>query len=141
MLLARPLLILIAFVLFTCGANGAPGDIVCRYETTTLGEVNYYTCTELARKYSITVEKFFTLHPSVHKNCDTIKPNTNYCVAGYKLLTPVWHNMVNLFLNRTGLELPVADDGFCGPQHNNSTCLGLDNQCCNGETWKCGDQM
>ncbi|KAF9696782.1 hypothetical protein EKO04_005746 [Ascochyta lentis] len=112
----------IAFALFTHGVNGAPGDIVCRYETTTLATVNYYTCTELALKYSITLEKFFELNPSVDKECATIKPNTNYCVAGW-------------------LQLPVAEDGLCGPQHNNTTCLGLDKQCCNGETWKCGDQI
>lgn len=71
-----------AIAFFALGVNGAPGDIVCRYETTTLAEVNYYTCTELALKYSITVEKFFQLNPSVDKNCDTIQPRTNYCVAG-----------------------------------------------------------
>ncbi|KAF5851379.1 hypothetical protein GGP41_004176 [Bipolaris sorokiniana] len=67
----------ITLALFQYGVNGAPGDVVCRYETTTLTKVNYYTCTELARKYSITVDKFFELNPSVNKACDTIKPNTN----------------------------------------------------------------
>lgn len=82
-------LVSIAFALFAYSANGAPGDVVCRYETTTLAEVNYYTCTELALKYSITVEKFFELNPSVDKECDTIKPNTKYCVAGCKAPHPV----------------------------------------------------
>jgi hypothetical protein len=76
--------LVLAFGLLTYSANAAPGDVVCRYETTTLSEVNYYTCTELANKYSISVEKFFQLNPSVDKECDTIKPNTNYCVAGCK---------------------------------------------------------
>jgi hypothetical protein len=39
----------------------------------------------------------------------------------------------------TVIMSPVAKDGLCGPQHNNATCLGTDKQCCNGETWKCGD--
>jgi hypothetical protein len=138
-MLVKPMFVLIAFALFTHGVYGAPGDVVCRYETTTLGEVNYYTCIALARKYSISVEKFFALNPSVDKNCETIKPNTNYCVAGCKHLTPEWHNIDSN--TETGLELPVAKDGLCGPQHNNATCLGQDKQCCNGETWKCGDQM
>ena len=138
-MLSQPMSVSIAFALFVYGVIGAPGDVVCRYETTTLQEVNYYTCTELARKYSITVEKFLTLNPSVNQNCDTIKPNTKYCVAGCKLSILVQHN-INSDI-RPGLELPVAEDGFCGPQYNNATCLGLDKQCCNGETWKCGDRM
>ena len=88
-MLSKLIFNLIAFALITDHVIGAPGDVVCRYETTTLGEVNYYTCTELARKYSISVEKFFALNPSVDKNCETIKPNTNYCVAGCKCSTPV----------------------------------------------------
>jgi len=75
--------------LLTYGVNGAPGDVVCRYETNTLSEVNYYTCTELALKYSITVKKFFELNPSVDKDCNTIKPDTKYCVAGCKISLPV----------------------------------------------------
>lgn len=35
--------------------------------------------------------------------------------------------------------MPVADDGLCGPLHNNATCLGTAKQCCNSITWKCGD--
>ncbi|KAB5551031.1 hypothetical protein GE09DRAFT_1222841 [Coniochaeta sp. 2T2.1] len=30
-------------------------------------------------------------------------------------------------------------DGFCGPEHNNATCLGTAAQCCNAETFTCGD--
>jgi hypothetical protein len=76
--------IAVAIGLFTLNVNAepAPGDIVCRYESTTKSAVNYYTCTELALKYSITVEKFFLLNPSVDPDCDTIKPNTVYCVDG-----------------------------------------------------------
>jgi hypothetical protein len=35
----------------------------------------------------------------------------------------------------------ISNDGFCGPKYNNATCAGTDNQCCNGETWKCGNQV
>ena len=46
-------------------AEPNPGDIVCRYESSTGEEVNYYTCTELALKYSVTIKKFFLLNPAV----------------------------------------------------------------------------
>jgi hypothetical protein len=59
-----------------------PGQIVCRYTTFSGEEVNYYTCTEIANKYSILVEKFFKLNPDLDKDCKTIEPNTEYCVAG-----------------------------------------------------------
>ncbi|KAK4119961.1 carbohydrate-binding module family 24 protein [Parathielavia appendiculata] len=32
-----------------------------------------------------------------------------------------------------------SPDGFCGPQHNNAGCAGTDAQCCNSETWACGN--
>ncbi|PVI00003.1 carbohydrate-binding module family 50 protein [Periconia macrospinosa] len=98
-----------------------PGDIVCRYEATTPAQVNYYTCTELSLKYFITVDKFFELNPSVDKDCETIKPNAVYCVKGWK-------------------QPPLANDGLCGLPHNNASCAGLDKQCCNSETWTCGNE-
>lgn len=133
-----------SIALFTYGVDAAPapGDIVCRYETTTLADVNYYTCKELALKYSITVEKFFKLNPSVDQECSTIKPNTDYCVAGCKCFYSN-RSSASSFISDTkvGIQPPLAEDGFCGPQQNNATCAGLEKQCCNGETWKCGDQM
>lgn len=60
----------------------AAGDIVCRYTTTTSALVNYYTCTELANFYGITVPKFLQLNPVVDEACSNIKANTEYCVAG-----------------------------------------------------------
>lgn len=30
-------------------------------------------------------------------------------------------------------------NGLCGPLHNNATCLGTEYQCCNSETWTCGN--
>ncbi len=32
-----------------------------------------------------------------------------------------------------------AFDGKCGPPNNNATCIGTDKQCCNSQTWTCGD--
>jgi len=61
-----------------------PGKVVCRYTLNSGKEVNYYTCTELANKYDISIELFFTLNPEVDQDCKTIKPNTEYCVAGCK---------------------------------------------------------
>jgi hypothetical protein len=66
-------------------SNAAVGDVVCRYTTTSASSVNYYTCTEISAYYSITLDKFLLLNPSLDKSCDTIKPNTEYCVAGCKL--------------------------------------------------------
>ena len=81
----------IAFLTFVIGffafegfAELTPGDIVCRFDSTTKAEVNYYTCKELANKFSITVEKFFELNPTIDKECSNVKPKTKYCVAGYE---------------------------------------------------------
>jgi hypothetical protein len=74
----------IAAMLSLVHAEPAPGDIVCRLNGTTSANVNYYTCTELANRFGITIETFFILNPSVDKDCETIKPKTKYCVAGCK---------------------------------------------------------
>lgn len=37
------------------------------------------------------------------------------------------------------IEPVRAFDGQCGPPNNNATCLGTDKQCCNSQTWTCGD--
>jgi len=39
----------------------------------------------------------------------------------------------------TDIDKPLATDGLCGPKHNNATCKGTEKQCCNSETWKCGN--
>ncbi|RWA04450.1 hypothetical protein EKO27_g10654 [Xylaria grammica] len=96
------------------------GDIVCRYPGRTYADVNYYTCTELADKYGISLEKFFMLNPELDPDCGNIKPYTIYCVSGF-------------------IEPLRAYDGKCGPPNNNATCAGTDAQCCNSETWTCGD--
>ncbi|USP81873.1 hypothetical protein yc1106_09147 [Curvularia clavata] len=105
--------------LFTT-ANAAAGDIVCRYTATTPSTVNSYMCQYLAYYYWISLEKLFELNPSLDLSCNTIKPKTEYCVAGF-------------------LDYPVSTDGFCGPKHNNATCIGTEKPCCNAATWKCGN--
>ncbi|KAF6824053.1 hypothetical protein CPLU01_11049 [Colletotrichum plurivorum] len=97
-----------------------PGEVNCRYARQTGKDVNYYKCTELAERYEITVEEFFVIDPGLKKDCSDIQPNTEYCVDGF-------------------IEPERASDGVCGPSSNGATCLGTDFQCCNSETWKCGD--
>ncbi|PVH95053.1 carbohydrate-binding module family 18 protein, partial [Periconia macrospinosa] len=96
------------------------GDIVCRYTSSTSANVNYYTCTELANFYDITVQEFFQLNPLVNPDCSNIKPSTEYCVAGY-------------------IQRLLATNENCGPIYGNASCLGTDLQCCNSGTWKCGN--
>ncbi|KAK3938522.1 carbohydrate-binding module family 18 protein [Diplogelasinospora grovesii] len=100
--------------------NVSAGEINCRYSSTTGSDVNYYTCTQLATRYGITNDVLFTLNPTLSLDCSNIQPNTPYCVAGF-------------------IEPLRSTDGRCGPQHNNATCLGTAYQCCNSETWTCGN--
>ncbi|KAJ0382193.1 hypothetical protein COL922a_013062 [Colletotrichum nupharicola] len=97
-----------------------PGDVNCRYSATTSATVNYYTCTQMATKYGITVDTFFTLNPTLELDCSNIQSKTEYCVDGF-------------------IEPVRATDQFCGPPNGNATCLGTAYQCCNSETWKCGN--
>lgn len=64
-----------------------PGEVNCRYARQTGSDVNYYTCTELAERYEITVEEFFVINPGLKKDCSDIQPNTEYCVDGCKYST------------------------------------------------------
>ncbi|KAI8952346.1 hypothetical protein F4801DRAFT_577509 [Xylaria longipes] len=96
------------------------GDIVCRFPGRTYADVNYYTCTELANKYEISLKEFFMLNPGLDPDCGNIKPYTVYCVDGF-------------------IEPLRANDGKCGPPNKNATCAGTEAQCCNSETWTCGD--
>ncbi|KAA8622148.1 hypothetical protein SMACR_09577 [Sordaria macrospora] len=99
-----------------------PGQVNCRYTASTEDmDINYYTCTYLANRYGISVEAFFKLNPTVHSDCGNIEADTEYCVRGF-------------------IEPLRAYDGLCGPPNNNATCLGVKfGQCCNANTWKCGD--
>ncbi|KAL0934897.1 uncharacterized protein CTRU02_209488 [Colletotrichum truncatum] len=107
-------------------ANAGPmavpevGDIVCRSNGTSRAVVGYYSCKEMADFYLISVERFFMLNPLLKEDCSNIEPNKPYCVAGFK-------------------QPPLATDGKCGPLNGNATCSGTEKQCCNAETWTCGD--
>ncbi|ODA82688.1 hypothetical protein RJ55_01196 [Drechmeria coniospora] len=105
------------------GGNVTTGKINCRYTTNTKGmDINYYTCTALANRYHISVEKFFQLNPTVHANCGNIQADTDYCVAGF-------------------IEPLRATKGLCGPPNGNATCRGTEFQCCNAKTFTCGNSL
>ncbi|KAE9372960.1 carbohydrate-binding module family 18 protein [Stipitochalara longipes BDJ] len=97
------------------------GELVCRFTDSTEGlDINYYTCTLLANTWGITVEKFFDLNPGLAPDCSNIQADTEYCVQGF-------------------IEPLRATDGLCGPPNKNATCLGTGLQCCNGNTFTCGN--
>ncbi|PVI03007.1 carbohydrate-binding module family 18 protein [Periconia macrospinosa] len=94
-------------------------EVRCRYNATAPPTVSYYTCTALATKYDISIEKFFLLNPLLDPDCTSIQAGEPYCVAG---------NIV-----------PTTTDGTCKPDSDTS-CLGYSGgQCCNSQTWKCGN--
>lgn len=64
--------------------NVKAGEINCRAWSRPQTDVNYYTCTTLADKYEISVDKFFMLNPDVNTDCGNIQTNMLYCVAGCK---------------------------------------------------------
>ncbi|KAK0105346.1 hypothetical protein ONS96_004740 [Cadophora gregata f. sp. sojae] len=97
------------------------GELNCPYTGVTGIEVDQNTCKKLATEDDITVERFLFLNPEIDPDCGNIQPRTEYCTEGF-------------------IEPLRAWDGLCGPKHNNATCVGMDyGQCCNSETWKCGD--
>ncbi|KND95300.1 hypothetical protein TOPH_00685 [Tolypocladium ophioglossoides CBS 100239] len=116
------------------------GDVVCRYKAKAPPAVNYYTCTELAMRYANTVENFFTLNPSVKRDCSNITPNAEYCVKGCTKHASSHQGPSILTTACPDVQYPVSTDGFCGPKHGNESCSGTDFQCCNSETWSCGDK-
>lgn len=58
------------------------GDLVCRYETTTNKDVNYYTCAEINSKYELSMDKLMSLNPGLQEDCKNVEPETTYCVKG-----------------------------------------------------------
>lgn len=129
--------VLLLTALLAADVQAAVGDIVCRYNATSPEAVNYYTCTELALRYETDLEMFFTLNPSMDRDCATIKPNTEYCIKGCMVPWPYfsWMGADGLIV----LDYAQSQDGFCGPNHGGTSCLGTAKQCCNGETWQCGN--
>lgn len=107
------LLILVGLI-----ALQAFAQVQCRFNATAPETVSYYTCTELAEKYRITIQQFLVLNPLLDPDCSSIQEGKQYCVAG---------NVV-----------PTTTDGFCKPE-SYVTCLGYPGgQCCNSKTRKCG---
>lgn len=76
--------VLAALILHPTFTIADVGDVVCRYTTKTSSSVDYYTCTELSQYYGISLDTFYKLNPSIDRACDTIKPDTEYCVDGCK---------------------------------------------------------
>ncbi|KAF6838863.1 hypothetical protein CMUS01_04469 [Colletotrichum musicola] len=101
-------------------ATVSTGDVVCRAYGETGQDVNYYTCMEMAKFWWIDVDFFFTLNPTLNKDCGNIQPNTEYCTDGW-------------------IEPKRDPDGRCGPQFGNASCAYGNLPCCNSETWKCGE--
>jgi hypothetical protein len=58
------------------------GDIVCRYDTVTNQDVNYYTCAEINNKYELSMDRLVDLNPGLQQDCENVKPETKYCVKG-----------------------------------------------------------
>ncbi|KAF2123712.1 carbohydrate-binding module family 18 protein [Dothidotthia symphoricarpi CBS 119687] len=98
---------------------GVSAEVNCRYNVTAPEKVTYYTCTELANTYSISLGKFMLLNPLIDPDCTSIQGSEPYCVAGTVVAT--------------------TPDGTCKPE-SYASCLGYTGgQCCNRETWKCGN--
>jgi hypothetical protein len=66
-----------------------PGELNCRAWGRTYDQVNYYTCTEICNKYQIMTDYFFSLNPTLKKDCSDIQPKSKYCIDGCKSLSPM----------------------------------------------------
>ncbi|KAF4336271.1 CFEM domain protein [Fusarium beomiforme] len=99
-----------------------PGGINCRLSTLTGPHVDASACNSIIKKYHIALDTFFELNPRLDNDCKAIQPNIRYCVEGF-------------------LEPLRAYNGLCGPDNGNATCVGTDKQCCNKNTWTCGDTV
>ncbi|RKU43728.1 hypothetical protein DL546_004952 [Coniochaeta pulveracea] len=106
-----------------------PGQINCRAYGRTGKDVNYYTCTELADRYEITVDFLFKLNPDLKLDCSNIQPKTEYCVDGSPIVPRGLASrvlvMVTPSIRQTGpVEWPMA--GASVPENGESvaTCLG-----------------
>ncbi len=125
------------------------GDVNCRY-TAMVEDETEDRCAPLMRYGLSGVEELFLLNPVLRGDCSNIKYNTPYCTDGCKfnycfpVLQYTNDSKSDRGLKKTNKARPVLEplrayDGFCGPPHNNATCRGVDHgQCCNSETWRCG---
>lgn len=61
-------------------ATVEPGEVNCRSWAQTYDNVGYWSCSQLAEDFGITLDKFWTLNPTLAPDCKGIQPNTEYCV-------------------------------------------------------------
>lgn len=126
-----------------------PGQVNCRYAASTADmEINYYTCTALAHKYGIPVETFFMLNQCI-LTAGTLKPIPSIAWQAVRhphildecFFLSRWIDNRLMTTTRCIVIEPLrAYDGLCGPPNNNATCLGTKfGQCCNANTFKCGN--
>jgi len=78
----QPFQALATFAAVHNGSATQPGEVNCRNWSRTYADVNYYTCTYMAKRWGLTVDRFLFLNPMLEQDCSNIKANTNYCVKG-----------------------------------------------------------
>ncbi|KAI8654435.1 LysM domain-containing protein [Fusarium keratoplasticum] len=78
------------------------GRINCRDGVTTESKVDSNTCALLASKNRLSMKAFFDLNPRLGGDCQSILPDTMYCVNGFP-------------------EPVRAYNGLCGPDNGNAT--------------------
>lgn len=98
---------------------GVSAGVICRNNATAPAKATYFTCTELRNVYIISVEKFMFLDPSMDPDCTNNQAGESYCVAGNVVAT--------------------TTDGTCKPQSKVPYLEYSRCQCCNRETFKCGN--
>jgi hypothetical protein len=119
-------------VILTCGIGSEA--ITCRYNTTSPHTIAYYTCSQLATKYGISVDTFVLLNPGVNAACTNLQPDTKYCVDGSRRFA----SSSKTTLTRRAVTTPTTLTGDCGPSSPNTTCKGYSGGgCCNSMTWRC----
>lgn len=61
-----------------------PGELNCRAWAETYGQVSFCTCAGICDMYGITMDRFFSLNPTLKKDYSDIHPNSRYCYDGCK---------------------------------------------------------
>ncbi|KAL2137005.1 hypothetical protein VTI74DRAFT_10481 [Chaetomium olivicolor] len=81
------------------------------------------------------------MNPTLLPDCSNIEPHTLYFVRGCnRIFVPEVRVLASQPPpNKTVIEPLRSINGFCGPKHNEAVCLGADAECCNSETWTCGN--
>jgi hypothetical protein len=78
-------------------AVATSGGINCRMSEVTNSKVDANTCASMAKKWDITVEKFYELNPRLKDDCKNVLPNIRYCVDGCKSIAFDW--LLELYAN------------------------------------------